>query len=159
MTERTFEIWVVISFISIVAIVLFPYFNYYLSSMDKLRIKALKGKPEKQRNNNIIRLKQFIDTRIVFPWMAVYFYIVVLFPCFIVLGNRISDHLLFKIGFWLVCIIIGFPITFSYMVSLLERIERDAIRDLKEYYRSRYEVTIVYIDKSFEKEYYDYTRI
>ena len=161
MTVSSLPVWVCLSILGFISLNFIAYINYHLSRMDRLRAQCLKDKPAKRRNNSVLRL----DCRISennYPWMAFALYVIVSI-CFLVenhdmmmsSGNHPVLGALIILGIWLFTAVVVVCIMTALMITCQE----NAIKDLKKYYERHFGVTVVNVDRTVEKEYYEYLEL
>lgn len=160
MAEGTLPVWVILAIVGFIVLSFIAYSNYYLPKIDKLKAQCLKDKSARQRNNNILRLKRHIDEGN-YSLMTFATYMVVSI-CFCIENYRnvfFGEHLLLSVlivfGIWLAAAIVVVCI----MTALMMTFQDNAIKDLKAYYHKHYGVTVVYITRDNEKEYYEYSEL
>lgn len=158
MTVSTLPVWVILAIVGFIALIVIASSNYHLSKMDKLRVRCLADKPAKRRNNNVLSLKRLVSEE--YYSLMVFITYVVISICFcvenyekILLGDYLFLGILIDLGIWFA---IAIFVT-CFMVALMMTCQKNAIKDLKEYYQRHYGVTVVNLDKSDVDAYHEYS--
>lgn len=157
MAESTLPVWVFLSIAGGILILVIPHVNYHLSRMSKMRIQCLKDKPEERRSNSVIGLKRWIDEKY-YPWIVLGIYMAMTISFCV--GNHAvlpsGEHVILQVLLRFVVWLLTASIVVVMATGLMGVLQDTAIKDLKNYYESRFHVTIMYLDKIDLEEYYNH---
>lgn len=160
MAVSTFPVWIILAVVGFIVLTIVAQNNYHLSRMDKLRARCLADKPAEQRNNNILTLKHYVDDER-YARMAFALYAIVS-VCFclenremIVGGKSMFLNILIVVVVW--CIL-AIMVT-CFITALMDTFQKNAVRDLKDYYQRHYGVTVVNVSREDEIAYREYSEL